>query len=142
MSEDVSAAEGPKSKCSEWLQGCNHETRELHCIAFRSVFFCAPPPTLAGQDGTHISLAQIGSLREQLSHFEALAETQRNMLHEQQAQVEEVALGVLHSMLCRLQLPTLQQALRDLGMPAEGGKSELTSRLAGAMQEDLILPPR
>ena len=33
------------------------------------------------------------------------------------------------------QLPTLKQALSDLGLPIEGKRTEITARLAGVVQE-------
>ena len=50
-------------------------------------------------------------------------------LEEQRASLEEAALEAVNSMLAHLQMPTLQQALEDLGLPATGGKGELTARL-------------
>ena len=51
-------------------------------------------------------------------------------LAEQRASLEQSALETVQEILSQLRLPTLKQALGDLGMPIDGGKAALTQRLA------------
>ena len=48
----------------------------------------------------------------------------------QRESMEQAALEAVQSMLSSLKLPTLKQALGDLGMPIDGGKAALTQRLS------------
>ena len=45
----------------------------------------------------------------------------------------DTTLEAMSSMLNKLQVPTLQQALSDLGLPTTGRKEELSERLTGAL---------
>ena len=46
------------------------------------------------------------------------------------AEMETAALEAVNAMLSKLRLPTLQQALKDLGLPAHGDKAKMTQRLS------------
>ena len=59
-------------------------------------------------------------------------------LEEQRASLEEAALEAVNSMLAHLRLPTLQQALDDLGLPATGEKTELTARLTDRLTSGIV----
>ena len=97
-------------------------------------WFQEPPPAHPSQ---HFTLADVGSMKEQLVHFEKLARKQSALLETQQASVEQAALETVHTLLCRLKLPTLKQALSDLGLPIEGlDKTELSQRIATAIKTD------
>ena len=45
----------------------------------------------------------------------------------------DTVLEAMSTLLGKLQVPTLQQALSDLGLPTTGAKEELTERLTGAL---------
>ena len=97
-------------------------------------WFQEPPPA---QPPQHFTLADVGSMQEQLVHFEKLARKQTALLQSQQSNVEQAALETVHTLLCRLKLPTLKQALSDLGLPIEGlDKTELSQRIATAIKTD------
>jgi len=79
---------------------------------------------------TLLSLADLGSLRER-SLGPPSTHTPGQTLAD--AYIEQAALESVQALLCRLQLPTLKQALADLGLPIEGKRGELTARLTDAM---------
>ena len=59
-------------------------------------------------------------------------------LEEQRATLEEAALETVNSMLANLRLPTLKQALEDLGLPVTGAKDELTARLTDRLTSGIV----
>ena len=59
-------------------------------------------------------------------------------LEEQRASLEEAALEAVNSMLAHLSLPTLQQALDELGLPANGEKTVLTARLTDRLTSGIV----
>ena len=46
----------------------------------------------------------------------------------------DATLEAVSTLLHKLELPTLRQALSDLGLPSHGEKSELSERLTNALQ--------
>merc|ERR1711908_270330 len=46
----------------------------------------------------------------------------------------DATLEAISSLLNRLQMPTLRQALTDLGLPTHGEKPELSERITNALQ--------
>ena len=58
-------------------------------------------------------------------------------LTETLAGFEAAACEAVSEMLHSLRLPTLKQALSDLGLPVTGGKAELTQRLSGRLTAGL-----
>lgn len=59
-------------------------------------------------------------------------------IQKERAGFEEAALDAVNTMLANLRLPTLQQALEDLGLPATGEKPELTARLTDSLASTIV----
>ena len=51
-------------------------------------------------------------------------------LEAQRSEMEAAAMEAVNAMLSKLKLPTLKQALQDLGLPAHGDKAKMTQRLS------------
>lgn len=67
--------------------------------------------------------------------FEKRLEEERR---KERASLEEDALETVNAMLANLKLPTLQQALEDLGLPATGEKPALTARLTDSLTSGIV----
>lgn len=59
-------------------------------------------------------------------------------LEEQRMALEHNALETVQGILSQLRLPTIKQALNDLGMPVDGGKTALTQRLTERLTQGLV----
>ena len=79
------------------------------------------------------------SVEQQLeSRLEEQQQKWEERLEEQRESIEEMALETVNAVLANLRLPTLKQALEDLGLPVTGGKCELTARLTDQLTLGIV----